>query len=297
MAAYLIIRFHPFAIPRTETVAETVRVGRELVVSRFAWYAMFNADFLVAGRVLGKAPLGNYTWAWTLASLPVAKISMLVTGVSLPYFAAVQERKESLRRYLLLMTEGLALVTFPASVGIGLLADQLVPLLFGPRWTGAILPLQVLALAVPLRSVATLLPQVTTVLGQTAFGMYHAVAGALVMAVAFVVGSRWGTLGIAGAWATVYPLVLLPLLLRVLRGLECSLGGYLRAVRTAAFGTVTMAGVVVLTRVGLSGALPLPAILAIELLAGMLTYAGALWIIDRERVLATFRFFRSVRQR
>jgi PST family polysaccharide transporter len=195
------------------------------------------------------------------------------------------------------MTEGLALVTFPASVGIGLLADQLVPLLFGPRWTGAILPLQVLALAVPLRSVATLLPQVTTVLGQTAFGMYHAVAGALVMAVAFVVGSRWGTLGIAGAWATVYPLVLLPLLLRVLRGLECSLGGYLRAVRTAAFGTVTMAGVVVLTRVGLSGALPLPAILAIELLAGMLTYAGALWIIDRERVLATFRFFRSVRQR
>jgi PST family polysaccharide transporter len=297
MAAYLIARFHPFAIPRTETVAETVRVGRELVVSRFAWYAMFNADFLVAGRVLGKAPLGNYTWAWTLASLPVAKISMLVTGVSLPYFAAVQERKESLRRYLLLMTEGLALVTFPASVGIGLLADQLVPLLFGPRWTGAILPLQVLALAVPLRSVATLLPQVTTVLGQTAFGMYHAVAGALVMAVAFVVGSRWGTLGIAGAWATVYPLVLLPLLLRVLRGLECSLGGYLRAVRTAAFGTVTMAGVVVLTRVGLSGALPLPAILAIELLAGMLTYAGALWIIDRERVLATFRFFRSVRQR
>jgi PST family polysaccharide transporter len=297
VVVFLMYRAHPFSFPRATSIADTVRVGRELAVSRFAWYAMFNADFVVAGRVLGKAPLGSYSFAWTLASLPVAKISLLVTGVSLPYFAAVQDRKESLRRYLLLMTEGLALVTFPASVGIGLLADQLVPLLLGPGWTGAILPLQVLALVVPLRSVATLLPQVTTVLGQTAFGMYHAVAGALVMAAAFVIGSRWGTVGIAGAWATVYPLVLLPLLLRVLHGLECSLGGYLRAVRTAAFGTFTMAGVVVLTRVALSAALPRAAILAIEILAGALAYAAALWLIDRARVLATYRFFRSVRER
>jgi O-antigen/teichoic acid export membrane protein len=145
--------------------------------------------------------------------------------------------------------------------------------------------------------VATLLPQVTTVLGQTAFGMYHAVAGALVMAAAFVVGSRWGTVGIAGAWATVYPLVLLPLLLRVLRGVECSLGGYLRTIRTAVFGTLTMAGMVIVTRVALSAALPAVALLAIEILAGVLAYAAALWLIDRKRVLATHAFFRSVRER
>ncbi|HET9276319.1 MAG TPA: lipopolysaccharide biosynthesis protein, partial [Gemmatimonadales bacterium] len=242
-----------FALPRDATIRGVTTMGREVVLARFGWYAMFNADFLVAGKLLGKAPLGNYSFAWTLASLPVEKVSLLVTRVSLPFFSAVQEKSASLRRYLLAMTEGLALVTFPAAIGIGLLAEDVVRIALGPEWTGAVAPLRILAFVAPLRSVATLLPQMTTVIGATRFGMWHAVGSAVVMAAGFLVGSRWGTGGIALAWVIAYPLALLPLLRLILATLECRVRDYAGALAPALVGSVLMTAVVLAVGAGLEG--------------------------------------------
>jgi len=288
-------RPHRFAIPRDETVRRVTSFGREVTVSRFAWYGMFNADFVVSGRVLGKGPLGSYTFAWTLASLPVEKISLLVTRVSLPFFAAVQHNKAALRRYLLAMTEGLALVTFPAAIGIGLLAGEVVHLALGPRWAPAVLPLRVLAIVAPLRSVATLLPQMATVLGRTRFAMYHAMGAALVMTGSFIIGSRWGTVGVAAAWAIAYPLVLVPLLLMILREIETPVRAYLSVLRPALTASALMTLAVVATRAFMSARMGMGARTATAVLVGAVTYGLALWTLDRDRVMATYRFVRRGR--
>ncbi|MGH7701704.1 MAG: lipopolysaccharide biosynthesis protein, partial [Gemmatimonadales bacterium] len=275
--ALLLARPHGFAPPRSETIRGATTFGGQVVVSRFGWYALFNADFLVAGRTLGKAALGNYGFAWTLASLPVEKISLLVTRVSLPFFSAVQQNKEALKRYVLVMTEGLALVTFPAAVGIGLLADEIVPVALGKGWVAAIAPLRILAIVAPMRSVAALLPQLSTVVGRTAFAMYHSIGCAAVMALAFFVGSHWGTVGIAAAWALVYPLVLLPLLGVLLHDLRCSVLEYFGAMQAALTGCLSLALVVIAMRSILPGSIPALARTGIEIGAGALTSAGTLW--------------------
>ncbi len=290
-------RPHRFARPSGSAIREVATMGGEVVAARFGWYAMFNADFLVAGKLLGQAPLGNYSFAWTLASLPVEKVSLLVTRVSLPVFSAVQDRAASLRRYLLAMSEGLALVTFPAAIGIGLLAEDVVRIALGPAWMGAVLPLQILAVVAPLRSVATLLPQLTTVLGETRFGMWHAAASAAIMGAGFAAGSRWGTAGIAAAWIALYPLVLLPLLLRLLRRLECGLGTYFGALRPALLASGLMAAAVLAVGwqwpAGGGAALRL----GVQISLGVAVYAGALWTFDRARVQATWRFIEGARKR
>jgi O-antigen/teichoic acid export membrane protein len=288
-------RPHRFAIPRDVTVRRVTSFGREVTVSRFAWYGMFNADFVVAGRALGKGALGSYTFAWTLASLPVEKISLLVTRVSLPFFAAVRHNKAALRRYLLAMTEGLALVTFPAAIGIGLLAGEVVRLALGPRWAPAILPLRVLAIVAPMRSVATLLPQMATVLGRTRFSMYHALASALVMTGSFVIGSRWGTVGVAAAWAIAYPVVLVPLLLMILREIETPIRAYLSVLRPALSASVLMTAAVLASRAIMPEGLGDGIRTAVAVLVGAATYGLALWTFDRDRVMATYRFVRSGR--
>jgi teichuronic acid exporter len=297
LAGLLLARRHRFSFPRAATIRGITTFGRDVTVSRFAWYAMFNADFVVAGRVLGKGPLGSYSFAWTLASLPVEKISMLVTRVSFPFFSAVQHDRTALRRYLLAMTEGLALVTFPAAIGIGLLAGEVVRLALGPQWAPAILPLRVLAIVAPIRSVATLLPQMTAVLGRTRFGMYHGVISAAVMAGCFLFGSRWGIVGIASAWVVAYPLVLWPLLRMVLQALEAPLGAYFRALRPALTASALMSAAVLGTRFLLPSALGDGLRSGIAVLVGAGSYALSLWVLDRDRVLATYRFARSARNR
>ena len=138
---------HGFARPAWSNLRRELKFTGTVLVSGIGWYVYDNADFGIAGRVLGEAPLGNYTVAWTIASAPVEKIANLVTGVTPAFFSAVQTSKYELRRYFLRLTEVLSLVTVPASIGLALTANDLVPVLLGPKWNAAVGPLRLLGIS------------------------------------------------------------------------------------------------------------------------------------------------------
>ncbi len=142
-----VMRPHAITFPRKfAAVAGSVAFGGHVVLSQFAWYIYSNADFAVVGRMLGGAALGAYTLAWTIANVPVDRVSGLVGRVTAPVFAAVQQDLAALRRYVCSLTEGLALVTVPACVGLAVVADVLVRALLGNKWEGAVVPLRLLSL-------------------------------------------------------------------------------------------------------------------------------------------------------
>ncbi len=293
---FMYFRPHPFARPDMRELRQTFTFSSDVLISRLAWYAYSNADFLIAGRVLGRAPLGAYTMAWTLASMPIEKITALVTTVTPSVFGAVQDRMVALRRYMLALTEGLALVTLPATIGMVLVADEFVRLILGEQWIEAILPLQLLGVYASFRSLVTLLPQILIATRQTRFPMVIGVAMAIVMPVAFYVGSHWGPEGIAAAWIIVYPLLVIPLYVRVFRTIDLSFGGYLRCLWPAINATLLMTLVVIAARL----ALPLDLTLATRLLSlvavGLVAYFGSLYVFHRERLnnaLATLRLLKG----
>ncbi len=106
--ATLSSRPYPIQRPHWETLRPVLPFTRNVVVGRLCWYAYQNSDFIVAGKRLGTLALGAYSYAWTLASMPVDKISALVTSVTPSIFSAAQHDIPSLRRYFLTVTEGLA---------------------------------------------------------------------------------------------------------------------------------------------------------------------------------------------
>ena len=167
----LLARRHRFAWPRLRDLQHQIRFSRNIIITSLAWAAYSNADFVVAGRMLGQAALGAYTVAWNFANAPLEKITSLIGGVTPAYFSAVQHDNNELRRYLLKSTQAIALITFPAMIGISLVAHDAVLLALGAKWQAAIAPLQVLALYACYRSVMPLLPQLLTVKGETAFMM------------------------------------------------------------------------------------------------------------------------------
>jgi O-antigen/teichoic acid export membrane protein len=275
---------HGFAKPRLESIDRALRFTGHILVSRLCWYAYSNADFLIAGRVLGTAPLGEYTFAWNLATAPVEKISGVVVQVTPAFFSAVQDRHESLRRYLRILTEGLCMLTFPATFGLALVAPEFVPLALGAKWMQAIVPLQLLSFYGSLRGIITLLPQVLNVVGETRFGMHTSILALIVMPTAFYIGSRWGTTGIAAAWIIAYPFVIFPLYSRVLSKIQLSTKEYMRGVIPPLNASLTMTIIVVLLKWSMPSSWPLSLRFSLEVVAGAAAYIFVMTVFYGTRI-------------
>jgi len=288
-------RGHSFAWPRLRELRRELRYGGNVLATGIAWYCYDNADFLVAGRVLGSVPLGNYTMAWTIACAPVEKIANLITGVTPAYFSAVQREPAELRRYLLRLTEIISCATIPASLGLALVADPLVRVLLGPKWLGAILPLRILGAFVAARSIAVVVPNLLIAIGEAAFVMWATLAAAAVMPCAFYLGSHWGTAGIAAAWIVAYPLVILPNFVKTFRRIGIAPGTYWRSIQPAVTASAAMA-LVVLAGGRLAAGAPAWLRLGLMITVGALAYAGVLFLLQQDRILALLRELRTSRQ-
>jgi O-antigen/teichoic acid export membrane protein len=277
---------HGFARPRFDSIRRALQFSGHVLVARLCWYGYTNADFLMAGRMLGASPLGEYTVAWNLATAPIEKISAVVVRVTPAFFSAVQQERAALGRYLRVLTEGLSILTFPATFGLALVADEFVPLALGRKWEGAIVPLQLLAFYASFRAIVTLLPQVLVVVGETRFAMWNSVATLLVMPTAFYIGSRWGTTGIATAWIVTYPLVVIPLYRRALAKIQLSVAEYMRGVLPPLNGSIVMAAAVFAVKWGLPAPWPLAVRLTLEVLAGAAAYVALMLGIYGARMRA-----------
>lgn len=241
-------RHRGFAIPRRAALRRVTNFTTNVLVTRISWYTYSNADFVIVGRVLGVTALGAYRMAWGFSTAPMQKIVEIVTRVTPAVFSAVQSDHAALRRYVLIITEALATVTFPASVGLALVADDFVRVVLGPAWIAVILPLRLLAGYIALRTISTIPSQVLTVIGDTRFTMKNGVLAVLVMPLSFLIGSRWGAAGVATAWIIAYPAIVAPVYVRLFRRIGMTVPSYLTAIGAAASGTAAMAAAVLLAR-------------------------------------------------
>jgi O-antigen/teichoic acid export membrane protein len=291
-AMALVARPHPLAQPRLNDIKRALGFSGDVLGSRVAWYAYSNSDFLVAGRMLGQAPLGAYTIAWTIASTPVEKITNMITRVTPAFFSAMQNDKPRLRRYLLGITEGLSLLTFPACLGMALVADQFVLVVLGPKWIAAVLPLRLLAICAAMRAITTVFPNMLFAMRHSRFVMWNTVLAAVVFPPAFYLGSRWGTAGIASAWIALYPLITAPYVWRTFAATELPVRAYLRSMLSATRACLIMTISIMAIRSLTPPTWPALAQFVITVTAGVLSYATVLLIVDRRRVRDIFQLLR-----
>jgi len=292
----LTARRYRFAWPRLTELSHAFRFTGDIVASRLAWYCYSNADFVISGRVLGAPALGAYNIAWSLANSPVEKITSVVNGVAPALFSRVQHEKAMLRRYLLHLTEGISLITFPLSIGLALVAQDFIVPVLGQKWQGAVTPLRLLALYVAVRSIAPVVPLVLNVLGETRFAMWNSLAAALILPTAFYLGSRWGNTGIAAAWLIVYPVIAVPLFHRALDRIELKWANYLLTLFPSLAASAGMAVAVWVIRRSLSAGVGSIARLLIEVASGAGAYivlAAILNFPHRHKLLRMLQLLRA----
>ena len=280
-------RPHKLAWPSSfDTIGGALHVGWHIVVGRLAWYTYNTADFAVVGRMLGKQSLGAYTLGWEIATMPVERISSLVSSVTPGIFSAVQHDIVALRRYFLGVVEGLAFITLPAAAGLALIAGEFVPVVLGPQWLGAIVPPRLLALYGGVRSIDTVTPQVLIYTGNSRQSMWYSVIAACAMPVLFVVGTPWGVGGVAAVWIVAYPLFVAPQYRLAFRVLEMRAGQYFKTLWPAVSSTAIISVAVGLVMVALPQTLAPVIRLVLEVLVGVAVYGGMIAWRHRARARA-----------
>jgi O-antigen/teichoic acid export membrane protein len=288
-------RPYRFAGPRYSSIKNALTFSRHIVVTNLSWYGYTNADFLVAGRVLGQSALGAYTIAWSLATIPLEKVASIVGNVSYTYLSAAQADSAALRRYLRILTEGLSIITFPATIGMAFVAGDFVHLVLGAKWQSAIVPLEILAFYAAFRCIAMLVPSVLTAIGETRFVMRTTQAGLILLPVAFYVGSRWGPAGIAFGWVIAYPVIAACFYRRVFQKIEMPWRDYVGAIQPALTGCLIMAAAVEIVKHTLASSFPLSLRFGVEVLAGGAAYILTLTVFHRDRFTVFWNFVKALR--
>ncbi|MDB4963253.1 MAG: polysaccharide biosynthesis protein [Myxococcales bacterium] len=154
-------------------------------------------DNLVVGNALGPRSLGFYTRAYDLIKFPSMVFDAVVGNVLFPAFAKLQHDRPNLALNFRRVAFVNALVLLPASAALIVLAPEAIRILMGAGWDDAVIPFQILAVSILMRTNMKL----GMILSQAA-GAVNGVAVASLIYMALVVGGamvavQWGIIGVA----------------------------------------------------------------------------------------------------
>ncbi|MEM7204948.1 MAG: lipopolysaccharide biosynthesis protein [Planctomycetota bacterium] len=275
--------------------------GGHLTGFRLATYVAQNLDDVLIGRTAGSAALGLYSKAYSLLMMPVHRISGPVSAVAIPALSRLQHEPRRFREFYLQATLLICAAGMPLVTLLFVMAEEAVLLVLGPQWGGAVPLFRALAPAALFATFNASGSWACVPLGRVRRLFWWQVAASTVVAIALVVGVRWGALGVAAAYSVAVVLTRFPGLAVLLRGTPVSVGDVAAVVTRPAV-------VSVLAGVGLAGArwlLPTApgygAGLAFALGIGVAAFAGlyaGLWgatRAGRQQVRRVVQMFRDLR--
>lgn len=247
-------------------------------------YFSRNADYLLIGKFLGAQSLGYYTLAYNIMLFPLQNISHIIGRVIFPFYSSIQSDNVSFRNAFLKVAGAIALVSFPMMFGIYAVALPFILTLFGARWEPVVILLKIFALVGLFQSIVTTVGAIYQAKGRTDWMFRWGVAVGMIAVISFVIGLKWGIVGVASAYAIastilVYPNFAIPFRLIDLPVTE--LGKVL--LKPLSCSILMFVSLFILSAslpVGLSNELTLGILVS----AGIMIYILASWMINRNHV-------------
>ncbi len=175
-----------------ERVSEVVRFSIATLGIRFMWSMREAANSLVLGKITGQAAaVGLYTMADDVAHLPGQKISPVINMLTSPVMAELQTDIDGLREAFYRTVRLTAAIVVPMSAGIALVADDMVPVLLGPKWVSAAPLIRLISLYAAVRAIDGVLPGVMLARRRERFLFWYSVLMLIAMPAAAVLGAIW----------------------------------------------------------------------------------------------------------
>ena len=171
-------------------------------------YWIRNLDNLLIGRFVDSISLGFYSRAYNLMLLPVSQFSGPLSSVLFPALSLVQADRERAKRIWLRCARVIGLLTFPVMMELLILAEPVILTLFGHQWRGVVPIFRVLCLSGMLQGVGSTVGLIYTSQGRTDLLFKWGIFAGLGYVASFVIGLRWGALGVASSYVAAGYLVM-----------------------------------------------------------------------------------------
>jgi PST family polysaccharide transporter len=269
------------------------RFSDHLVGFNIINYFSRNADSMIIGRLLGADSLGLYSLAYKIMLFPLRNLTFVASRALYPVMSRQQAVPEEMAELYLRTLALIAFVTAPMMAGLFALRDLFVPVLLGSKWAGMG---DILAWLAPVGFIQSLTSTTGSVLmarGRTDVLFYLGVAATILVVAAFLIGSRWGVVGVAAGYCIENVVEFIPVFYIVFRELGQGLSRFYRTI----LPPMALAGIMVLVVWGCGELLPLrdlPAAvqLAVLALVGAGTYAALGFAFARQSLQDVLRFFK-----
>ncbi|MEP7351651.1 MAG: MOP flippase family protein [Acidobacteriota bacterium] len=165
-------------------------------------YVSRNGDNAIIGRRLGEIPLANYNMAYQLMLYPMQGIGGTLGRVLFPALSKLQADPVRMQAGYLRACGGLAVIMFPAMLGLMVTCEPFVwCLLGGEKWLAIVPILTVLAPVGFLQSVVSPAGNIYMAVGRTDLLFRLSLVSTTVLLISFFIGVHWGALGVAVAYA------------------------------------------------------------------------------------------------
>jgi PST family polysaccharide transporter len=176
---------------------EVLPVSTGFFSKRLLDYFAQNGDNLVVGKVQGLTALGLYDKAYSTMNRFLVRMNTGGPGVMFRIFAVIHEEPERFRRAYTKVMLSASMLGFPVFTALGVMAPQLMVVLFGPRWLPAATPFALLCAAGALKQLNTYASTATQAAGRIWSEVWRQILFVL-MIVTFIWSlSGWGPVGAA----------------------------------------------------------------------------------------------------
>jgi O-antigen/teichoic acid export membrane protein len=134
VGSYIVHPYRPRFALSGRQVRSLLSFGLNMTAVGFIGFFNGQTASAVVGKVVGIPALGLYAVAFSLSNLPVNTISSVLNAVAFPTYSALQKDPAKLRGAMGEVLWVVTMLAVPASVGLWLLAPQIVGVVYGPKW-------------------------------------------------------------------------------------------------------------------------------------------------------------------
>lgn len=259
--------------------------------------SFFNqrSDNMLIGYYLGPVALGYYTVGYRLLLIMVQLLTNVTAQVALPIFSRMQQEPERMRKAFYQVTEYTSLISFPAFLGMAVLAPELVQSLFGNEWLPSVPVMRILAFVGILQSIYFFNGTILLAIGKPGWRLKLQCLNATCNVITFFILVKWGIAAVAtGFVVRSYILSPIPLII-IKRVIKIKTLKYLRQFRIPLITSLIMSFTLLSIKYLLGNLVSTYLLLSCSIVIGILVYLISLFLLaptyftEAKNIMATFQ--------
>jgi len=247
--SYVIHPYRPRVRFEGAKARELYKFGRWIFGSTIIVFLLTQGDGIFVGKVLGVTALGLYQMAYRISNLPATEITHVISQVSFPAYAKLQDNIDKIRKAYLEALQLTVFISVPLAAGIFSLAPEFTRLFLGEKWMPMVPAMQILAFWGLLRALAALTGPLFQGIGKPDIGTKLQLAKLPIIAVLiYPFTIHWGILG-TSLTIVISAVLINPLYLYwAARIVKCPRSAYVKVIGLPATAALLMSLVITLSK-------------------------------------------------